>query len=722
MAAETPTARYVIEFPADTSGIEKANASLDALEASITRDNRALLEMNATMQRLRGTADVVRWEALPRDIAKSENEVKRLSDKMAKLKADFAAAPDSKKEGIFAAGLKTSQELQNATKRLSGFKDEQAKLRGSEPVKLFEDLRLGADRLKQKLGESQTAFSRLGGVMGKSGAEAGTGLGDLAAGAEAAGLPVGGLMSKFKSLAALGPAAMITAAVVAVVALAAAFAAAVIKATAFAIATSDAVRSVRLLREASATGKASADAIAGAILRIEEKSSSQREEIAGLVNEYAKLGLSLGAIESATGAVSIATQTMGASVGSTIKGLIDRGIDTKRFWLGAFDLKGTGLAINDVAKQLAAQMKIGIGAAATALRQGTVKLEDGVKALNAAVEAKFGELAKKQLLALPVQFDRAKKNIAALFGGLNIDPFLEKLAGPLELLKETNEVGSALKHALTALFQPLTDSAGDSMPILEGFIYGATIAIQKLVIGALTAAAWLKKTFGGSALLKDVDALSVGLWLGEAALTAFVVVVVILGTAAATAIGILAAIPTVLTTIGSAFISAGMAIWNGIVGAIKLISEKGPGAALEAAGNIVRGLVDGIIEGIPRVAQAFVSLAKGGIKALKGALGIASPAKAIKAEAKWIGPGVVEAVEESKPAVAKSLSTLVDPESVNAPAGGGKFGRSSAGSEPNQFNVTLNYNGSGSRSDAIQFKEWIADELEIQLLAKGVLP
>ena len=137
-----PTARLVIDFEANTSGIDAAKGKLEGLQNAIEKDSKALKELSESMARLKGTAEVARWEALPKDIRAADNEVKKLSDKMAKLKSDFEKAPAGKQEGIFGEGLKTSSALETAAKRLSALKAEQEKLGKSSPVKMFEDMRL----------------------------------------------------------------------------------------------------------------------------------------------------------------------------------------------------------------------------------------------------------------------------------------------------------------------------------------------------------------------------------------------------------------------------------------------------------------------------------------------------------------------------------------------------------------------------------------------------
>ena len=66
-----------------------------------------------------------------------------------------------------------------------------------------------------------------------------------------------------------------------------------------------------------------------------------------------------------------------------------------------------------------------IGAVKAALQNGTVKLTDGIAALGAAVKARFGDLAKRQLLALPEQISRTKENLKNIFASVNVDKLLD---------------------------------------------------------------------------------------------------------------------------------------------------------------------------------------------------------------------------------------------------------------------------------------------------------
>lgn len=721
----TPSARFVIGFDADTSGIDRSKAGVEGLRSTIDKGTKSLAEMNAAMARLKGTAEVTRWEALPKDIAKADNEIKKLEADMAKLKASFDKAPaGAAKDGLAAQFWGKASDLEKAKTRLGGLKAEQDKLRGSAPVKAFEDLKLASDKLKGTLGQNQVALSRLGGTMAKGEGA----LDKLKEGFDATGSPIGGLIGKFQTLKEvmqnpLAKAAAMSALAVAVVvgwfAIAGAITAAIVKVTAFAIQSADAARSVGLIREAAAVGSASAADLERAMLKVEGKTSATREAVGDLVNEYSRLRLTIGGIEAATSAVTVATQAAGQAAGAAIKGLIDRGVDTKRFWLGAFDLKGTGLARGEVAAQLAKQMKISIGAAENALRDGRVKLEDGIKALDAAVEARFGEVARRQMLALPVQLERAKKNLNNLFAGVKIEGFLEKLHDTLSLLDETTETGKAIRQVFSVALQPFVDMAGDGMPIVEGLIYGVVFSVQMLVIWGLKAAIALKGVFGGSSLLKNVDGMKLAFYAGAGAVGlvlgavtalagAFVLLGIVIGAALAPFILVAVQVVGLALTIGASFTALASEI-------SELFSND---LLTDSIEDMIDGAVKGVKDGASKLWEGFKDLAKGAVDAFKGALGIASPSKVFRAESKWIPVGAAKGIEDGKPRVTQALATLAEPSAM----GGAATGQAIApGAEPRApMSLTVNYYGPGTRSDAQRVSEVILDNLETGLLARGL--
>jgi hypothetical protein len=714
----TPSARFVIGFDADTSGIDQSKSKLDSLKSTIEKDTKALTEMKAAMERLKGTAEVTRFQALPKDIAKADNEVKKLEARAASLKTKMDAAPPGKKDAIAAEAAKAQADLEKAKAHAAGLRKEQAALAKTEPVRLFQDLQAGAEKTKANLGQAQTAFSRMGGTMTGETTKAAGAMEQLSEASSQLPGPLGNIASTFQKLKGLGPAALVVAVVVAVIALGVAVATAIVKLTAFSITMSDAARSAALLREANAVGSASATDLKNATVAVMDKTNAQEEAVSSLVAEYSRLRFSLNAIEGATSAVTIATQTMGAAAGSTIKGLIDRGVDTKRFWLNALDLKGTGLAFREVSTQLAKQMKISVGAAEAALRDGRVKLEDGIKALDSAVEARFGEVAKRQMLALPTQIERLKKNLANLFGGAKIEGFLEQLNETLSVFKETSTVGKAIKQILSVVFQPLIDSATGGLPLVEGFIYGVVIAIQELTIIGLKAAIAIKKMFGGS-VFKDMDLLKLGMYAGVAAVGLMVAMVGAL-------IAVFAALGTMVAIVTAPIWALPAAVGAAIAAVISLKEKIGNALGGDSAGgvdagnNVTDGVVKGIQDGTPAVDAAMKDMAKSGVKAFESELKMASPSKLLAAKSEiGIAGGVAKGIDKGKPQVARSLARLVDPADVNTGEAAQTLMARAQSAAGNVINVVLNYMGAGTRADAIQFRQMLEDEIETSNLAAG---
>ncbi len=720
------SAKFIIGFGADTSGITQADTALARLEAQIAKDTAALKQMQDAMQRLRGTAEVARWEALPKDIAKAENEVDKLAKKMAALQAKLASAPEGKKGAIADELGKTGAALQQAQGHLGRLKGEQKQLAQTEPVKLFEDLRAASDSTKASLGQAQTAFSRLGGVMKGEASRSTEAVGGLAQAAQQVPGPIGSIASKIQQLRGLGPAAVVAAIAVAVIALGVAVARTAWQFGVFVLGAADAARSAALMREAAAGSAAGARALEGITSRVLAKTAATREEVAALANEYARLRLSARAIEGAVSAVTVATQAMGASAGSTIKGLIDRGVDKKNFWLNALDLKGTGLAFKDVARALAKNMGVAVGAAESALRDGRVRLEDGIKALDRAVGVRFGDIAKKQMLALPVQIARAKANLGRIFEGVDVTPVLAGLDRVLSLLDETTETGRALRTMAKSVLQPLANAAGQALPLLEGFVYGAVLAIQGLVMWGLKAALAVKRMFGGSSLLKDIDAFELAVYAGAGAVGGFVGLIAVLAGAFATCAVSLAIITAPIWLTVAAFVALGVAIWYGISYIVDAVdSALGAFDKLDlgdAVSAIIDGLFLGITGGTGHVGDAFKRLAQAGLKAFKSALGIASPSRVFRAEGRWIPAGVAEGVDDGQPAVSAALAGLASPEAMRTGAASSGVTRSARASAGPRVVVPLNYQGRGSRAAAREMADVLGDALEDALRGRGLVP
>jgi len=702
---------FPIRYPTDTSGIKSGVTELERLRAALQEDQKQIAGLQKAMSSLKLDPDVKAFEKMKGELGKlseaedkAKNSLKKLQDQRAEMvkkgaSADKIAALDVKGGEAVGNLWKTQERLQGLRKSIAGIETKPA-------VQQFKLLGSALKDSEGRLAENQSKYLALGGDMTKMGDKVKSGWEKLSEGADHAGAGIGGLKSKFEALKALGPAGVVAAIVITVVALGIALAKATFDLTRFAIEAGDAARSMGILMEA-AGGSAGAGKEMGAMVgRLRKDFAGSREEIAGMVLELRRSGLQGAQLEKTVRLVGVATKTMGDAAGGILKGLIDRGALTKRFVLNPFDLRGTGLVFDDVAKQLAAKTGRTVAAVKGAMQNGMVKLSDGIEALEAAVKVKFGDLAKRQLLALPEQVNRARENLKSIFAGVDVDKFLVKLGDVLGLLDETTETGKMLRSLAKTIFQPIVDFASSTaLPMIRTFIIGATIAMMDIAIVSLKAYIWFKKTFGDTSLFKGIDGAKLAFTAGKVAVYALVV-----GIGALIAVG--GALATLFAQITAPFwqFQAGVAAAIASVVALKnKITESVSTAtpAVDAGTNITNGVVNGIKDGTPAVDAAMKSMAKSGVKAFESELKMASPSKLLKEKSKvGIGGGVAAGVDAGRPMVAQAMSRLVEPD--DAIPDGKRAGRRLASNVQTIVNQVINVvlraneNGSLDKPSAIQ--------------------
>ena len=706
---------FPIRYPTDTSGITKGVTELERLRAALQEDQKQIAGLQKAMASLKLDPDVQAFQKMQDELKKlstaEEKAFKKFQELTAKRNEAVLSGADDKKIAdlekkraeAFAGG-------KNIQSRMQGVKKALGELETKPAVQQFKDLGIALKDSEGKLAANQSKYLALGGDMTKMGDKVKSGFEKLAEGADMAGSGIGGLKSKFEALKALGPAGLIAAIVIAVIALSVAVVKAAYDLTRFAVEAGDAARSMGILMEAAGGSAAAGKEMGGMVKRLRNDFAGSREEIAGMVLELRRSGLAGKDLESTVRLAGIATKTMGDAAGGILKGLIDRGHLTKRFVLNPFDLRGTGLAYDDVAKQLAKMTGRTIGTVKAALQNGTVKLTDGIAALEAAVKARFGDLAKRQLLALPEQINRARENLRNIFAGVQVDKFLVGLGKVLDLLDETTASGRTLRALAKTVFQPIVDFVGsDILPKVRTFLMGMSIAILDVVNMSLRAYIWLKKTFGDVELFKGIDGAEVAFTAGKVAVYALIAGISIL---TGLFFALQAAVSVVITPIWAipaaiaAIIAHIVALKNLVVDAVTMKDST-----KDAGNDAAKGAADGVKEGAPAFNAAMKDLAKGGKEAFEEELKIASPSKEMRATAKWIGPGVAQGVDDGAPIVEKAMSRLVDPN--DAMPTGARGGTQPTGQTivHQTVNVTLQANENG-RLDKPSVIQTLTEALE----------
>ena len=706
---------FPIRYPTDTSGITKGVTELERLRAALQEDQKQIAGLQKAMASLKLDPDVQAFQRMQDELkklgAEEEKAAKKFKDLTAQRDKLVAEGGDDKKIAelekkraeAFAGG-------KNIQSRMHGVKKALGELETKPAVQQFKDLGIALKDSEGKLAANQSKYLALGGDMTKMGDKVKSGFEKFTEGADMAGGGIGGLKSKFEALKALGPAGLIAAIVIAVIALSVAVVKAAYDLTRFAVEAGDAARSMGILMEAAGGSAAAGKEMGGMVKRLRNDFAGSREEIAGMVLELRRSGLAGKDLESTVRLAGIATKTMGDAAGGILKGLIDRGHLTKRFVLNPFDLRGTGLAYDDVAKQLAKMTGRTIGTVKAALQNGTVKLTDGIAALEAAVKARFGDLAKRQLLALPEQINRARENLRNIFAGVQVDKFLVGLGKVLDLLDETTASGRTLRALAKTVFQPIVDFVGsDILPKVRTFLMGMSIAILDVVNMSLRAYIWLKKTFGDVELFKGIDGAEVAFTAGKVAVYALIAGISIL---TGLFFALQAAVSVVITPIWAipaaiaAIIAHIVALKNLVVDAVTMKDST-----KDAGNDAAKGAADGVKEGAPAFNAAMKDLAKGGKEAFEEELKIASPSKEMRATAKWIGPGVAQGVDDGAPVVEKAMSRLVDPN--DAMPTGARGGTQPTGQTivHQTVNVTLQANENG-RLDKPSVIQTLTEALE----------
>ncbi|WP_437606254.1 hypothetical protein WMF20_35380 [Sorangium sp. So ce834] len=520
-------------------------------------------------------------------------------------------------------------ELQSALRRLQGG--------GQTNTEVFKKLRDQLTAKKAALASAQEQYVKLGGTFGPvaSGASvANAGLSNLISTVTGSGDPVSGLIGRGQQLTAIlgkagvyGAIIMVT---VALVGLTVAAVAAVAQLAAYSLQAANAARDTRLLFDAVDVGSG-----AGQRLGVQVELLAERVNLArGQLNEMA---LALGrtrlqgrALEAAFSAVATTTAVMGQAAGSTLQSIATEAARTRVFMLGAFSLDGTGLKVADVAAQLAKRLGVSMKAATEAIRNGRVRVSEGLAALDAAVQAKFGKIATAQMLSFDVQMKRARENVGAIFKDVKIEPFLEALRDVLRLFDRNTVAGQQLKFIAETFLNPIFDTARAVSPFVQGMFKG-------MIIGALLVAITvqrLKKAFDdafGSSTKSKIDWVKVGMYVGVAA-------VMLLGAA------LLSLVP-IAGLIALSFLPLGVLV--GVIVAGLVLAMVAVGAAVfavyaafrwayqaiasldfaELGTRLVDGLVFAITGGVGRLVGAVKRLGSSAVSALRSVWDVNSPSR-----------------------------------------------------------------------------------------------
>lgn len=455
----------------------------------------------------------------------------------------------------------------------------------------------------------------------------------------------------------------------------------------FVIATADAARSARLLDNAAAGGVVAGAELSAVISDVASKVPLSRDKIAEMGRALELAHLQGRRMQNALEAMGIVASAVGPQAASKLEEIATRAQKFRRFWIGLFELEGTGLVLGDVAKALGEQLGVATETARKMILSGRVSVDQGLEAMAAATRAKFGATVAAQMLALDVQLSKMRENFKALFGGLNLEPLLRGLKMVTSLLDQNTVTGRTLKMMVEKLFNPLLEQGSVVFPAIRAFLQGIVIGVLLLQIAILKIKKGLVEAFGGESR-SAIDWVKLAMYAGIGLVGALTAAFALL-TVAIVALGV-AAFFVFFPVIATMMLIAGTVYL--IVAAIRRASAAIGGIDLSAAAsNMVNTFVNGIRSKLGDVVSAMAQMGGAAAGALKSALGIASPSKVAVDAANNVTSSFATTVEAGTGDTKAAFSGMVE-----GRAGGGGGGTSA----PIVINITYD----GSREDFPDFE------------------
>ncbi len=348
-------------------------------------------------------------------------------------------------------------------------------------------------------------------------------------------------------------------------------------------------------------------------------------------------------------------------------------------------------ALGDESGEAFARMAVGASRAGTSIN----RLADDV-------QARFGGVAARRMLDMNVMSTKLRENFAGLFDGLNLEPLLGMFHEVVGFFSQSTATGRALKAIVTALFQPMIDSAGEGTPIVKRFFQGIVIAALRTTIALLTVKRWFNETFSGTAVGR-VDKLKVALYAG---MVAFGMIALAAG-AAALFIG------AMVFAIAAPFLILGYAIAR-VMDTIEIVQATFRDFGIqwrEGGSQMVDGFIAGIRGGIDRAKRAVTDLGRSAIESLRSVLDIHSPSRVFAELGSQIPAGIAVGVDSGAEGANAAVGGMVEvPAALGVPGGRGAVSISIG---------DIHVNGGNSAEIAANLRDEVARVFEGLALTMG---
>ncbi len=627
-------ASYVIDIAANMPAGEATSAQLDTLVQNLTGAGKGADHFQVAMKQLAGSLDVAKAASAAANASLAEgNAMYKQLEKAANLAAK--AAEKAALKGELSPEL--SRTAHQADEALKGY---------AHTLKSLEQNAASASKAEAEFARQLGNVQKLSSHTDKTFQQNAEKLGKVTGALNNFGGPVGSIAGKvtngakaFEELSgAIGAsnAAMLVGAaatvgvVVAVLAVTAAVIAGTIAIAAWAVGLADAKRSADLHGQAVAAMTPELDGLRSTFADVTKATGLQNDELEALA---AKLAAAKTPADRMAGALA------------------------------------------DAALQEAALGKGGADKFIAKIQES----KGAVTGLANSTRLALGGVVAQQLRGIDAQSAAFKRNFGSLFSGLNIEPVLAGLERLGALFDQNTAAGQTIKFLFESVFQPLINQADKAAIVLEAFALGFLIGMTRLYIALKPVAKAIAEFFGFNdpTTANTLDMVKTAGEFVASAFVAFIGILGALGVALAAVVGFLLLPQIALAALIAAVVYAGVAIYEGFVGAWSAVVEFLSGISLTQIGSdILNGLIDGIINMGPNMLKAITGVVDGAIGAAKKLLGIASPSKVFAEIGMNTGEGFAGGVEDTAPDAQAAMTDMVDPgpavakASAGAPAAG----------------------------------------------------
>ncbi len=361
--------------------------------------------------------------------------------------------------------------------------------------------------------------------------------------------------------------------------------------------------------------------------------------------------------------------------GSKIESIIERAAASGKFQVEARKLVGTGVQLSSLYQELAQRTGKGVKQIEAEMKAGKIKAEDGIAALSAAIDNKFGDLAKKQALDFGAQIQRLKDNFKGLFKDVDTGPFLDELSKLVSIFDTANPSGKALKGVVTSIFDGLFRAAAAAGPYVRIFFLGLELAALKVLTALKPLTKQFKGLFGGDAQDGPKKFSDIMILVAKG-----------VGEFARWVVAVLPEVRSFVTTLDLAT-RPFQSMFKGIVGIIvltgALVAALGIAVtwivqlgtkAVEAGSNLVAGLIEGIRNAAGNLYATVKEVAMGALDTFQSFFKMGSPSRLMREQGQFLTAGVALGIKDGAPVANDNMERMLAVPPPRATTQGGRGG------------------------------------------------